>query len=178
MPEDERLDWGSTNHRILIDPGATRLTLFHLLALVLASEKFYALGYDDPVLSLYLSLEEPETHRCLISTAISIRTILDRARGEGWFHSKSKVCGTLAVGLEGKAKVSDLNIREACNKIIHADTIKFAVDDPENPTCLFPIVHLYGKQNTRSWKATLNLLDFTRHVQYLLTMMRREDTSV
>ena len=147
----------------VVDQGVAWLELQRLLAFVLADRARVELAgeRDDGVL-LQL-FDGAELTRLLLSTAILLRSKDERlhaAYGADYVKERRESrwsCGTLQI--TGGA-TSDLCIREACNKIIHADTTKFAEgpDDPEfqalaSERCyLLPLVTLTGVLGKTSYR--------------------------
>ena len=82
------------------------------------------------------------------------------ARADYWLsHSPTDVVGVLTPDLKEAKKFEDLRFREACNKIIHCDSINFdyRVRKPKRGDVLNPRVHVYGTHKRRHWKATLEV---------------------
>lgn len=111
------------------------------------------------------SLEEETITRLLLSTAITLRVLDDREGGS--LDLLSRVCGTLFT--TGSAKPDDekaLSIREACNKIIHAQEFSLtrATAIPTGFSPLEPYIHMRGvdQSGKRSWKASIGVFDFVR----------------
>ena len=102
----------------------TRLDLYRLLNQFLASEHISNLCEDDAWFNEAIGhldhYFENETTRILLSSAVLARVIDDRDNHLKDFDTK---CGELITDLTNPNNVIDLNLREACNKIIHATTI-------------------------------------------------------
>jgi len=179
MAEDLRKSWSwQDGERLLVNTGTLRLDLFRLLASIFASQRFYAFGYDHELMRLYVQFADSEAHRQLVDLAVSVRLLLERAAKRGWFHSSSRHCGVLLPKHDDDSRHSPLEFREACNKIIHAEVVRFDVDDSENPTERRPTVYLYGRKSKVMWKATLDLVQFARHVEHLVTLTEHHDSAV
>jgi hypothetical protein len=123
---------------------------------------------DDPVRDLQAGFEEFEIVRLLVNIAVTARIMDEREnRSSNKFNLH---CGQLIEDLTKPANVVPLDLREACNKIIHATKFNWDVDQlkEENlpyPTTRFltPRMHLYGERGNHQWKATLEIAEFVRH---------------
>lgn len=152
------------------DSGPIILDLYRLLSLVLAEKQVSALikAEFDGFAWLRERYLESEIVRILISAATSIRISFDQT-DPLMFENLTTNCGTLHWPKQDKTEVLDL--REACNKIIHATRINFdgrldPMDHPSNPEpdplYLYPFIHLHGQQHDRDWYAKLSITDFVR----------------
>lgn len=102
--------------------------------------------------------EEDEITRILLSTAITARIIDDR---DGHYLDRvDTTCGELIEDLSTPDKNIPLNLREACNKIIHAKKIHSDITEINYKNHMNPIMYFYGDRNGVEWKATLNILDY------------------
>lgn len=141
------------------------LELHRLLALFLASKSFAALRTNypgegfDPIYKIQ-EVEEDEITRLLLNLAITARVIDDR---EGHALERlSSNCGQLNSNLENE-DTEVLGLREACNKIIHAKKIRTDMEENATGQAYFnPVIYLYGEQNGMSWKATLDIVAFSK----------------
>ena len=116
-------------------------------------------------------LELSEASRLLLSLAVILRNTLDTSNdtSESYSHLVRTEVGQVRVLNKPRAKVKSLEVREACNKIIHAMNINFDFTNRSNICAgrLRPFVHLYGERETRrnteseKWKATVNILDLS-----------------
>ena len=176
MPEDY---WGGRGWAV--DKARLRLDLYHLVAVVFASEHYHSGGSDGaprlqadsnvaggcyPSASLALlaaDFERSELEHRLISVAITTRILLDQASprpADAAVH-----CGALMDESEGRER--PLTLREACNKIVHATRRDFLVDEVVDG--IEYIVQLYGAQLGRNWKARLHILTFAEHIAAFTT---------
>ncbi|MDO9468160.1 MAG: hypothetical protein Q7J36_12745 [Thiobacillus sp.] len=143
----------------------TVLELHRLLALFLASKSFAALRTNfpgegfDPIYKIQ-DVEEDEITRLLLNLAITARVIDDRQ--DRALERVGSNCGQLEKNGGGDQQVEALNLREACNKIIHAKKIRFDVEEDAGQSYLNPFIYLYGEQNGKSWKATLDIVAFSK----------------
>ncbi|MEO6696721.1 MAG: hypothetical protein ABIN45_01825 [Gammaproteobacteria bacterium] len=155
-------DFSKEGHRPNTDNAV--LELHRLLAVFLASKSFAALrtnfpgeGYD-PIYSIQ-NVEEDEITRLLLNLAITARVIDDRENRT--LERFGSSCGQLARNLEDQV-IEVLSLREACNKIIHAKRIRFDVEDDAGQSFMNPIIYLYGEQNGKNWKASLDIVAFSK----------------
>ena len=142
----------------------TLLELHRLLALFLASKSFASLRTNypgegfDPIYKIQ-EVEDDEITRLLLSLAITARVIDDR---EGRvFELVGSNCGQLEKDV-GTTDVEILDLREACNKIIHAKKVRGDVEEDGGQTYLNPLIYLYGEQNGKSWRAALDIVAFSK----------------
>jgi hypothetical protein len=141
--------------------------LYRLLCIFLSSKNLAAIrtGYPgegfDPIYKIQ-EVEEDEITRLLLNLAITARVIDDRQ--ERIFEKASSNCGQLENMRQDSSapNIEVLSLREACNKIIHATKVRFDVEETEGQTYLNPYIYLYGKQNKNSWKATLDIVAFSK----------------
>lgn len=95
----------------------------------------------------------------MLQSAIAIRLLDDEDEAE-LEERDPFICGLLNEKDQEKA----LTLREACNKIIHANQInfdkKFRSEPTEEGAYYLPVAHLYGKKFNKSWKATIDLREF------------------
>jgi len=136
------------------------LELYRLLSIFLSSRGFAELRqgegeYWEPI-SHIQECEEDEITRLLLAIAITARVIDDREHKI--VDLLSRECGTIFEF--GKDK--PLTLREACNKIIHAQKIRFDISETDaGQAFLNPIIYLYGKREKGvEWKATLDVIVF------------------
>lgn len=143
------------------------LELHRLLSVFLASKGFADLraNYSENLSSFdYLQeCEVTEITRILLTVAVHARVIDDRERRV--FELFASDCGTF-VEIDAER---GLSLREAINKILHAQKIRFDVSETAaTQRYLNPMIYLYGqRQNGEEWKATLNVIDFVRELSCL-----------
>jgi hypothetical protein len=101
--------------------------------------------------------------------ALRIRLLADR--GEIPKSLMSKSCGSLVTGAPRHKSKIPLTLREGCNKIIHSKKLQPSIsylDDFDatlpNPTSDYmePILLLHGFKDGKSWRASIDLVKFTR----------------
>jgi len=138
--------------------------IYYLLAIFWGSKGF------DQLDELYRKLlrvefQETEVNRILITLAVSIRNSLeqDRSRAEINLEGYSQDVGLLKIDIKSKRKSVPLKFREACNKLIHCNTINYSYRGRQPLSvgnALIPRVHLYGQKHGAIWKATLDIVRF------------------
>ncbi|MEK9136877.1 MAG: hypothetical protein AAB393_07125, partial [Bacteroidota bacterium] len=145
------------------------LHVYRLLCCVLASEQIASLedGSSQRSLSTFvLAQEQAEISRLLISVASFFRVKSDDGSWMHgfWLHKSFIGVGEVVEDLDNPTAISQLDLREACNKIMHAGTIHFDVEtnDRSKAKYLTSFVYLYGKRGKVNWKATLDVVEFCR----------------
>ncbi|WP_321959290.1 hypothetical protein [Burkholderia cenocepacia] len=149
---------------------ATYIDLHRLLAIFLASKEFAdrieaAEGHNaelhDPLFRLQ-ECEADEISRILLSLAVTARAVDDAHNGV--LELVAGVCGTLIPDVDRPDETIALELREACNKIIHADYWHFDLERNERlRPYLMPTMYLYGRrQRGRHWKAVLDVVEFAK----------------
>lgn len=171
MAEFERPDYHKQGH--LFDSGPIRLDLWRLLTSVLAERKFSELSEPEldsnfqPLLGLYSEFADSEMTRILLSSAVALRVSDDR---DGRVLDQSvEPCGELQNDL-AKQEIVPLTLREACNKLLHAERINFDVERLDGgdvakagyATFLNPTVYLYGAYRGAEWRAVLDIVSYVR----------------
>jgi hypothetical protein len=139
-----------------------RLDLFRLVSSVFASAQFEdSTVLSPPLVELESEFWNMEVEHALVAVAALTRVLFDQtsprpaeARAE---------CGDLVVDQAKPLQVRRLTVREACNKILHADRRAFETArdlDPSLPG-LTGWVQLEGTQLDRQrWRASIDLLAF------------------
>ena len=152
------------NEGLGISYSALSIEIYRLLCMFHASPSMQKSGSDSH-LQLRMEHQESEIGRVLLFVAVTLRNAMDQnpSRADYWLsHSPSDVVGVLTPDLKEVKKFEDLRFREACNKIIHSDSINFdyKVRKPKRGDVLNPRVHVYGTLRRRHWKATLEIDPF------------------
>jgi hypothetical protein len=176
-------------HELLVfgpsfDAAPFALDLYRLVCIVLADKSIGKLVGPDylnttPIQELQDRYRGGELIRILISSAVALRILFDQRprdpiskRMVSRFDSVSKrECGQLwSRWPKDKRKPEPLTLREACNKIIHAEDIKDDIMVPDlamNPdligTYIRPFLDLYGTKNGQKWRAKLSIIEFAQH---------------
>ena len=152
-----------------LDDAACREKLYTLLAVFVASKQIGKLceGSDAPTFRTMLDEHETSlaTH-LLIECAVLIRIkddVFQRQHGISAETTKD-IVGTLFHWCR-HVDSRELNLREACNKIVHAKQMNFDVvqDQGWDSRHLMPTVHLYGERNGVCWKAELDVVRWVEH---------------
>ena len=138
----------------------------------LTEHEFLADGYAQPLLGLAASLES-EVSRILLSSAITLRVLDDR---DGRVLDRFEPCGEWQRNLNSD-RAEPLPLREACNKIVHAEELHFDVERLDggpiaqlgmSPSYIRPIIYLYGTHQQVRWKCTLDIVAYVRSASYAL----------
>mgnify|MGYP001594820400 FL=1 len=138
--------------------------MYRLLTIFLASKDFAKLltnypgeGYD-PFYKIQ-EVESDEITRLLLSLAITARVIDDRESRV--FELVGSNCGEIQRNIHNP-DIEVLDLREACNKIIHAKKVRCDIDEINGQTYLNPFIYLYGKHGANNWKAKLYIINFAK----------------
>jgi hypothetical protein len=149
------------------DIEITRLDLYRLINQFLASKTLSNICEEDWFLSEAMSsldhFFEVEATRILLSSAVIARVIDDR---ENHLKNFDTCCGKLIKNISNPEDISDLCLREACNKIIHAKKINYDVEveiHGSTQRCFNPLIYYYGTHGSKKWKAILNVVDYVKH---------------
>ena len=140
------------------------LETYRLITIFLASKNFAALltNYPGEGFDPFYKLQEVESNeitRLLLSLAITARVIDDREQRV--FKLIKSNCGELQRDTS-KTDFEPLDLREACNKIIHAKKVRGDVDTVNGQTYLNPYIYLYGQHGKTKWKAKLDVVLFAK----------------
>ena len=147
-----------------LDPLSCKEKLYTLASLFFASRHIAGLAKEEVGCPFRQMLDEHEesliTH-LLIETAVLIRMKDDLFQQQHGIpaNTQKDIVGTLCIPTNA-TQGSLLHLREACNKIIHANLINFdLVGEPfDHDRYLQPIVYLYGEQRGTHWKAQLDVV--------------------
>lgn len=153
-----------TNKGIRVEQSRAQLLSYRLINIFLASKPLHKLcdgEYNSGADILVNTFEKLEIENLMLQLAILLRTA-DTAVLNG--KSESNRMNPVVGKLENisKGEVKNLDLREACNKIIHVEEIKYEFVDGEFDweRYLEPTIYLYGKMKYDKWKATLNMNEF------------------
>ena len=153
------------NKGLRIDPERVRLLAFRLLTIFLASKPLNTMrdGKPDSGPGILSTYERPEIEHLLLQIAILCRTADDNAtHGRTICPRRNPIVGKLYPDAS-KTDCIDLNLREACNKIIHQRRVNYEVvagEYPWNSYCQ-PLLYIYGtKKRNTEWKAELDVKEF------------------
>jgi len=141
-----------------------RLDLYRLVAAIFASGAEGEAYFGGPLADLVADCQREEIEQLLVSVAAMTRVVLDQhsprppeARAE---------CGALSPDTSDERP---LTLREACNKILHAEARGFEWNSDFDP-CLAGLsgaVYLSGKQFEKRWKARLEVVAFVKAIASL-----------
>jgi hypothetical protein len=155
-----------------------RLDLYHLVAALLASDKFAMSQFEaeraawpregelpkvDALQRLAQDYETTDIEHGLVSVAAMTRVLLDQLSPRptvvrAW-------CGTLVPDISRLHVEKPLTLRDACNKVMHATSRSF-VSEADGPG-LVARMSLTGSQLGQQWAAELHILPFASHVAAL-----------
>lgn len=171
-PEPRALGVGMSRDRdkYIFDVLELERRCYVLLASFLASPRMHqycreSAGEDATSLVIY----EPQVIKShLIDIAIRLRMIDDAMRAhDRTHHLPPESVGELETSRN--AARADMPLREACNKIIHAKSIRLeeAADAPGGH--LTPAIKLSGEQNGTPWVATIDVKAFVKAAVFMAT---------
>jgi len=136
--------WYSENNTHAIDRVVIRLKAYHLLNLFHANQGLaYEHRFDDPkdtLGQLHQDFFLSEITRLLVSIAVSVRMFDDQLKGGTdsaayvTFVGEVDTGGNIDSCSEGAEPKSRFSVREACNKILHAETVRPLLRKPTNLT--------------------------------------------
>jgi hypothetical protein len=130
---------------------------------------------ESRIFQLHHELAERELCEKLLRLAVLVRTFDDiastSARSDAYAEHAKQTSGENEIGhLTVAGEAVDFNLREACNKIIHAqeiradydDAVRFSGDDEVVSRRWYfdGKVELKGTQNKKSWEASVYIYDF------------------
>ncbi len=137
---------------------AIDLEIYVLAALVSGSGALARLEGERPGLRWARStFEASEVSRRLIGLAIILRSYLD-----AWSRPTEAIVGSLVPDARAPSLQHPLGLREACNKIIHAESVDLSPGkwkQSERPPISSAII-LEGTHHGKEWIAHLDLLSF------------------
>ncbi len=141
--------------------GTVLVELYRLLAILLARKSFDELRKNASLRDAFTHLQQygnDEITRILLVVAITARVIDDREKKV--FDLVAGDCGNISE--TGKDK--GLSLREACNKIIHAQKLRFDQTEPDDKEKLLnPVIFLSGYSSSGTeWNAKLDVIAFAK----------------
>src|SRR5262249_4541078 len=143
-----------------LDTNPYGLDLHRLLYLVVGDKAVAKIALTSRnIEQLQEAYREIEINRILISSAVALRILLDSQKPRS--PTASRQCGELYSKWPDKRHVP-LTLREACNKIIHANSVNldFCPCPPRAGSYVRPFVFFYGTLNKQEWRAKLWVVDF------------------
>lgn len=151
-----------------IDADQVRLDAYRLLTIFLAEERFASLRTGDSDSApdiLYNEFARLEIERLLINIAILVRMTDDASREGRTLDQASNPVVRKLTRSKGDADV-DLLLRDACNKIIHANAVIFRKTSGEFSWTdkLEPLIELKGKLNSNECLAVVDVHAFCEAV--------------
>jgi hypothetical protein len=154
------------------------LDIYRLLTIFMASRPIAELDDLAPhrgadALQEFGEFEHDEVTRILLTVAITVRVIDDRE--DKIMDMLADYCGLLTPDIKAPLQTDGLNIRDACNKIVHAKTIEFDwVALPNGRQYLERSIFLSGADHKkRNWRANLNVVKFARECAKILKLLMR-----
>jgi hypothetical protein len=169
-------DEGRPRH--LPNIASTLVELHRLVSIFLASKAFADLvvqpvGHQSELHNAFFRLQEcqeDEISRILLLLAITAR-VVDDANNQP-LDLIACSCGTLVQDTSRPDITEPLELREACNKLIHASRRRFDVEHNERGRpYLLPNLYLYGTKGRLEWKATLDVLSFAEEYTSNVTLL-------
>jgi hypothetical protein len=142
------------------------LDVYRLLSHCVASREIAALASPSSRRGLPIGPEKAEISRLLINIASYYRIKGDDGswmHGE-WLDDNYQGVGSLVEDTTAPEKATRLDFREACNKVIHAKKVHFdgGVNESTKRQYVNPIIYLYGDKGGKSWRATLDVVEFCK----------------
>lgn len=145
-----------------IDPIFFWEDFYYLCAIFGASKdiykKFFKLDEKSKysIFNTFKDIEFTEAQKRLISIAVICRNELEN-NGKRELELEENNIGTILI----KNKKDNLDLRETCNKIIHAKNIEFETSSTDKWSgYLKSKIYLYGTYKGEEWKATINVYKF------------------
>ena len=135
------------------------LELFGLLSAFAGSPELSRLSESYPgVANLRVTFDRSEAARRLLVVGAMVRNALDT-----WASRSSRTTdavGDLIADILRPTERGTLTLREACNKILHADEIDLDEHSGEAPGALSRQVRMYGRRGDQAWEAHLDVIAF------------------
>jgi hypothetical protein len=152
------------------------LDIYRLVTIFLSSEKIAELTvsphYGEDPLRQFDEFERDEITRILLTVAITVRVIDDRSAR--LMNLLAGPCGELVPDMSNPQSEA-LDIREACNKIIHSLKIQPEKRPlPSGVVVLVPRILLFGHSRGGDWKATLDVVNFCRECTAMLKALTHQ----
>lgn len=154
------------------------LDIYRLLTIFMASRPISELEELPPhvgadSLQEFGKFERDELTRILLTVAITVRVIDDLE--DKIIDMLSSYCGLLTADVTDPIQTCGLNVRDACNKIVHAKTIDFDRGLlPNGRRYLERSIFLAGTDHRkRNWQADLDVVKFSRECASLLKLLMR-----
>lgn len=157
----------------VVDRLRVQLLAYRLITIILSSKELSKLcaSLDDQTPFLMKQeFEQNEIEHLLLQIAILVRAADDSAKsgqtiGVSWNPEVGKLIQDTKTN-----KKENLTLREACNKIIHAQKVNYELNRNNElwRTYVKPsFMYLYGKKNNKDWKAILDIKKFCFEVCHI-----------
>lgn len=162
MPKTEQYKYDSCDGTT-INPIYFWTEMYSLCTFFGASKNIYKNYFDAKqryneysIFNIFKDIEFTEAQKRLISIAIICRNELEN-NGKRGLELEENNIGTILI----KNKKDNLNLKETCNKIIHAKNIEFEASSTNKWSgYLKSKIYLYGTYKGEKWKATINVYKF------------------
>lgn len=153
----------------ILDMRIIFFDLYRLLTIFGASKTLSQMAdsYGGDSISELMEPELDEIKRIIVTASVTGRIIDDR---DDSIIPKDRYCGELIDDLSKPKTIVGLNLREAFNKIIHANKIRTDLDRENDKPYLLPKLYFYGSKGKKEWKATLNIYEFISLYYEILKM--------
>jgi hypothetical protein len=137
------------------DTQTLRLELYRLLCYFMTSEHIADKESLSPLID---DFQDDQIVITLITIASTVRFIDD---SNGRYLTRYKGKTKFGTKIDSQGKKHNLDIRDACNKILHAEEIKFEIFNKQNFRKIKPKINLYGKELDGSrYRAKIDILNF------------------
>jgi hypothetical protein len=196
--------WYSEKHSHVIDLATIRLNAFHLMNIFLASKPLASEhrldNPEDNLANLHWDFYRTEITRLLINIAINTRIFDDQMKSGDYQNKYLEHCNRVDTGdyigilQEDEKNLERFKVREACNKIIHAETVRplfesgdfshYSLDETDDPDEDYEWWYLTGeiemtgsrisKHETVNWFVNLFVPLFIENVLDLISFKARE----
>jgi hypothetical protein len=175
---------GSTWHAVTghakLPSEDIRKALYNLLVGFYGSHAIHkiAKANDDDsneILGLISDTEESFLQEKMIYAAIRLRILDDYILSKSPAGYATEAAKWIVGGFGPlSSPPQDLDLREACNKIIHAELFNWVVfgRSQTNNQGLVPRVVLYGKRRNQKWRASIDILKFVESACFQLSFTR------
>lgn len=159
----------SLSTALLIERPLIRATLYELATIVFSSKPLAELssGDDgDEFQRLRVRHEVAMASKLLIEIAVILRNLLDSGSWPLDVIHETHVGSRPEIPVGKLAQVgtmTELSFREACNKLIHSESISFGMSEvPGKMAHLDGVVEVQGRKGSKTWVATIRVAEFIR----------------
>ncbi len=160
--------YGLENQKVSINDRNIEMSVLRVLSILLSDKSVKEACKSQTLPAIEFAFgenKEDQVIHGLIEISILYRKIEhqfpDDIKEEARAKQKEKVVGKLIE----KGKELELIMIEACNKIIHANSLNFDVSggDSHEEQYLNPIIHIYGEKYGKEWKVELDVIKFCEY---------------